>query len=145
MAAMVFRWESHGSLGYLKTVELRKRILRHPLGLDFSSEELAAEAAHSHLACYEDDALVGCLVMVPAGGSSVKMRQVAVDTSRQGGGIGKGLILESERWAREQGFKRIVLNARESAVPFYLRLGYEVSGCKFEEVGLPHFGMAKSL
>jgi predicted GNAT family N-acyltransferase len=39
----------------------------------------------------------------------------------------------------------MVLHARETAVPFYLKLGYEVVGGQFEEVGIPHFKMEKKL
>jgi hypothetical protein len=74
----------HGSSGYWATVDLRDVILRKPLGLQFSDEELAAEESSRHLACYRDDRLVGCLVLSPLGGSDVRMRQVAVVPELQG-------------------------------------------------------------
>jgi predicted GNAT family N-acyltransferase len=39
----------------------------------------------------------------------------------------------------------MILHARATAVPFYLRLGYTVVGEPFEEVGIPHRGMEKAL
>jgi predicted GNAT family N-acyltransferase len=75
----------------------------------------------------------------------VKMRQVAVDPHTQGTGVGRILVEASEAKARELGYAEIELNARETAVPFYLKLGYEVVGETFGEVGLPHKKMRKSL
>ena len=38
----------HGSLEYQAAVELRRRVLRRPLGLDFTEEELRAEEDQVH-------------------------------------------------------------------------------------------------
>jgi predicted GNAT family N-acyltransferase len=39
----------------------------------------------------------------------------------------------------------MVLNARDTAIPFYLHLGYELVGEPFVEVGIPHRKMRKAL
>lgn len=135
----------HGSDDYKQTVELRRRILRTPLGLDFTWEELASEAEDIHLAAFRDGVLVACLVLTLVGDETVKMRQVAVDSELQGTGIGSELVRRSEVVARDDGFSEMVLHARDTAVPFYLRLGYEVVGEPFEEVSIPHLAMRKSL
>ena len=41
--------------------------------------------------------------------------------------------------------KKIVLNARKTAVGFYEKLGYERKGDMFTEVGIAHFKMHKYL
>lgn len=133
-----------GSAEYGLAVELRRRILRLPLGLDFSAGELAVESDQHHLVAIQCGAAVGCLVLVGQG-AEVKMRQVAVCESLQGSGIGALMVAESERMARELGFARMVLHARETAVGFYLRLGYACEGESFEEVGIPHRLMQKEL
>lgn len=38
----------------------------------------------------------------------------------------------------------MVLHARDSALDFYLSLGYSIVGDPFEEVGIPHHRMEKS-
>ena len=73
------------------------------------------------------------------------MRQVAVASTWQGKGIGSMLVAESEKTASRLGFSLITLHARESAVPFYERLGYGRVGERFEEVTIPHFKMEKML
>jgi predicted GNAT family N-acyltransferase len=39
----------------------------------------------------------------------------------------------------------VYAHAREAAVPFYTRLGYEVVGDRFIEVGLSHFTVRKAM
>ena len=132
----------HGSGDYTATIELRRRVLRAPLGLDFDPQDLAAEVGDFHMAAFIEGRLVGCLVLTPHG-SALKMRQVAVEPGLQRGGVGTLLVESSEALARREGFVEIVLHARETAVPFYLRLGYELVGEPFEEVTLPHRAMRK--
>jgi predicted GNAT family N-acyltransferase len=75
----------------------------------------------------------------------VKMRQVAVTPQAQGKGIGKMLVDWSETFAREHLFTTMQLHARDTAVPFYLQLGYETYGDPFTEVSIPHRSMQKQL
>lgn len=128
----------------LGLIELRRRVLRAPLGLDFTAEELAAEHDQVHFGAFESDRLVGVLVMVPLG-TTAKMRQVAVNPDDQGRGIARAMIQASEDWAVQAGFAEIVLHARANVVPMYEKLGYEVIGEPFEEVTIPHRKMRKSL
>ena len=44
-----------------------------------------------------------------------------------------------------QDFSVMVLHARQTAVPFYLKLGYAEVGAPFQEVGIPHRCMEKPL
>lgn len=145
MPLLSFRTLHHGSADYLETVALRDDVLRRPLGLVFTPEQLGAEAGDIHLAAYLDDALAACLILVPLDNGEVKMRQVAVRQEMQSQGIGRSLVEESERVARERGFTRMTLNARLTAVPFYERLGYTAIGPEFLEVTIPHRRMEKEL
>ena len=127
-------------------VRLRYDVLRKPLGLEFTTEQLASEFDNFHLAAYDDTGfLVGYLNLTPVDDERVKMRQVAVRPECQGGGVGKGLVIASEAFAVRLGFKKMVLHARETAVPFYQKLNYKIVGERFEEVSIPHFLMKKTL
>ena len=135
-----------GTPEYDEAVGLRYEVLRKPLGLDYSPEQLASEYDQVHLAAYGNSgALLAYLNLTPAGTETVKMRQVAVATAVQGKGIGTLLVAESERLAQRLQFEVMSLHARETAVPFYERLGYVREGERFEEVGIPHFKMKKAL
>lgn len=135
----------HDTPAYWQSVELRRTILRTPLGLDYDPMDLAAESTDIHLGAYLDGVLTGCLILTPLSDRTLKMRQVAVAESHQGMGIGRLLVDSSEALARERGVPMIVLNARDTAVPFYLRLEYQVDGPEFVEVGIPHRRMVKAM
>jgi GNAT superfamily N-acetyltransferase len=76
----------HNSPEYRATVAFRQRWLRHPLGLRFTDEELAAESDSVHLACYLHDELVGCVVLKPIGPG--EMKPCSPDSSAIGGPAG---------------------------------------------------------
>ena len=144
MRAPALRWIAHGSPAYDALVELRRAVLRRPLGLDFTREQLAAESRQLHLGAWEGEAPVGCLALL-VDGAAARMRQVAVAPEAQGRGIGRRLVLEAEDEARRRGAARMELHARQTAVAFYERLGYCAEGGLFTEVGLPHRLMSKAL
>ena len=73
------------------------------------------------------------------------MRQVAVQTEWQGHGIGKKLVEFAELFAKKLLFIKIELNARKTAIDFYLNLGYKTIGNEFIEVGIKHIKMFKNL
>lgn len=135
----------HGSVEYALTIALRDRVLRHPLGLYFTPKQLEEEKNEFHLSAWQGNELLGCLVLKPVDMYVVKMRQVAVTPQAQGKGIGKMLVDWSETFAREHLFTTMQLHARDTAVPFYLQLGYETFGDPFTEVSIPHRSMQKQL
>lgn len=143
---MQIRQIEFGTPEYDEAVRLRYDILRRPLGLEYTPEQLAAEYSEIHLAAFDAAGrLIAYLNLTPVAPDIVKMRQVAVESVLQGKGIGKLLVGASEQLAKHLGYKEISLHARDTAVPFYLKLGYERVGEPFEEVTIPHFKMRKNL
>jgi GNAT superfamily N-acetyltransferase len=135
----------HGSILYQQAVGLRYRILRQPLGLDFTEEQLAAEHTDIHLVYLHYGRVVGCLVLTPVGATRIKMRQVAVDEAWQGKGIGSQMVAYCETYAKQHGYDWIECHARDTAVPFYKRLLWNEVGPGFTEVTIPHHKMQKQL
>ncbi len=132
---------------YDELIALRYEILRRPLGMTYDPADLALEYNQIHLAAY-DTAFrpLGCLSLLPMpDGRKMKMRQVAVAEAAQGSGVGRKLVAACEQQSRQLGYTKMVLHARDTAVPFYEKLGYIVDGEGFEEVGLPHHAMYKDL
>lgn len=133
----------HGTKAYWDEVDLRFRVLREPLGLVFTQDQLAAEATDIHIVAIINGVVAGCLVLTPIDSSTVQMRQVAVDPGLHSQGIGRQLVACCERTAEQNGYREIMLHARDTAVPFYLKLGYELRGEEFIEVTIPHREMFK--
>lgn len=126
-------------------IDLRRAVLRTPLGLDFSADDLAREAADTHFAAFLDDQLVGTVVMTPYEPSKVKLRQMAVADNMRGRNIGAQLVSAFEDHARSNGIGEIVLAARQTAQSFYARRGYATDDVVFTEVTIPHVKMWKTL
>ncbi|GEO09446.1 GNAT family N-acetyltransferase [Segetibacter aerophilus] len=135
----------HSSKEYKQMVELRKQILRKPLGLDFSAEELEKEKNDLLIAAYEDDQMLGCCILTQINPTTVRLRQMAVKAGLQGKGIGRVLMQFAENIARDRGYKKLCMHARKTAAGFYERLGYTVTGEEFTEVTIPHYNMEKLL
>ena len=135
----------HGSAEYDATVALRDEVLRKPLGLRLTEEQLRAESADHHVACFLDGRIIACLVLTPESGRVARMRQVAVAAEHRRQGIGTDLVRYAERFAAAHGYTEVTAHAREPAVPFYKRLGYAIVGERFVEVGIPHFTVRKEL
>lgn len=135
-----------GTPEYDEAVQLRYDILRKPLGLEYSPEQLAEEFDQLHLGAYDSAfTLIAYLNLTRVDEKKMKMRQVAVAIDWQKKGVGKKLVLTSEQMVKSLEMDQMVLHARESAVPFYLKLGYSVVGKEFQEVGIPHRRMEKNM
>lgn len=142
---MALKIIDHGSAEYSQMVRLRDDILRKPLGLSFSQTELEREKDEILIGAFEEDKLLGCCMLVKEEPGVVRLRQMAVSNNLQGKGIGRALMNFAENIARDRGFKKLTMHARKTAIGFYERLGYEVSGNEFQEVTIPHFVMEKKL
>ncbi len=59
--------------------------------------------------------------------------------------IGTALVEHAEDLARQLGFPRMLIHARDTAVALYERLGYSRIRKVFEEVTIPHRLMEKRL
>jgi predicted GNAT family N-acyltransferase len=134
-----------GSLDYRKELILRDVVLRKPLGLSLFDEDLTAEAADVHFGAFVNDRLIAVLLLTKLNGSDIKMRQVAVDEDFRLLKAGTKLVQIAESYARNAGYRKMVLNARKTAIGFYEKLGCQKQGDIFTEVGIAHLKMQKYL
>lgn len=135
----------HGTPEYQQMVQLRYMILRQPLGLTFSTDELDKEKNDILIAAFDDDEMLGCCMLVPVNSTTVRVRQMAVSNNLQGKGIGASIMAFAENLARDKGYKKLIMHARKTAVGFYEKFGYKVIGDEFQEVNLPHYVMEKRI
>ena len=135
----------HNSTEYHQMVDLRYHLLRKPLGLDFTKEELEREKNDILIGCVEEDKLEACCILTQTAPKTVRLRQMAVSPVLQGKGIGRVLMSFAENIARDRGYHRLTMHARKTAVGFYEKLGYKIHGEEFQEVTIPHFEMHKAL
>jgi predicted GNAT family N-acyltransferase len=134
-----------GSDLYRKALALRETILRRPLGLTVSAEELADDAMRQHFCAISFGAVIGTVSLRPLDETTLQLKQMAVAEERRREGIGARLLAHAEVWGREAGFRLMVLRARLGAEGFYLRFGYLEDGEPFDENTIPHIKMTKRL
>lgn len=137
----------HGSSEYDEMINLRYKILREPLGLSFSENDLEKDKKSFLLVLFMPvrNKIIACCILTPIDKKIIKLRQMAVDNSIQKSGMGTAMLSFAEYVAVKEGFGRIELNAREAAVGFYQKYDYDILSDKFMEVGIPHYKMGKQL
>jgi N-acetylglutamate synthase-like GNAT family acetyltransferase len=135
----------HGTKEYTQMVELRKEILRRPLGLTFDAKELEREKDDILIAALEEDKMLGCCLLTKVDNQCVRLRQMAVQNNLQGKGIGATMMNYAENVARDAGYNKIIMHARKTTTPFFEKLGYKITGNEFVEITIPHYIMEKRL
>jgi len=142
---MRFSIVGHGGTDYKLSVALRDRVLRQPLGLQFTPQQLAAESTAIHIVGWIDDQIRACCVTVDRNDGWFQARQVAVDFDFQKQGYGQQLMQFTHQHIALLGADKIYCHSRIVAEAFYVRLGYQSVGDYFEEVSIQHIRMEKNL
>lgn len=135
----------HGTKEYKQMIALRHSILREPLGMSFTEEELEKEKDHILIAAFEEDDMLGCCMLKKIDNQTLQLRQMAVKNNLQGKGIGASIMSFAENISRDRGYRSIIMHARDTAIGFYEKFGYKVKGDPFIEINLPHHIMEKRI
>ena len=127
--------------------DLRWRVLRQPWNQPPGSERDSFEDAAVHACVFgPDNQVLGVGRLHRLDENSLQIRYMAVEESHRGKGVGRCILTYLENEARRNNIMNIVLNARESSIPFYERCGYTVSGQAHVLFGeIPHAVMEKYL
>lgn len=130
-----------------KYYQLRWEILRKPWNQPVGSEKDASEDTSVHLMAIDDkNEVLGVCRLQKNSDTEGQIRFMAVSENAQGKGIGKMLINAAEKQAKDLGLKRIILQARENAVPFYKACKYEIEEKTFLLFDtIQHYLMTKNL
>ncbi len=133
-----FEWESYFNFRWEK--------LRKPLGMPKDTLKDDKEQDSCHLIAVDsDEEVVGTGRLHFNSKQEGQIRYMAVNESIQRKGLGSSIVLELEMMAKKKGAKKMVLNARENALNFYLSLGYKEIEPYESDTGIPHTTMSKEL
>ncbi|MDF3029418.1 MAG: GCN5-related N-acetyltransferase [Fluviicola sp.] len=126
--------------------DLRYRILREPLGKERGSERNEGDATGIHFALYENAKLIAVARLDRVDEKICQARFVAVESDLQGLGYGRKIMIALEKEAVDLGYRKLILHARDYALPFYEKLGYTLVGPSYKLFDvLQHFEMFKVL
>ena len=142
---MALKIIDYGTHEYRLMLKLREDLLRKPLGISFTKEELEREKQDVLIGAFDDEDILGCCMLVEMEPGVVRLRQLAVLNNLQGKGVGTAILQFSENLARDLGYKKITMHARKHTVDFFEKLGYQTVGEEFIEITIPHFEMHKEL
>lgn len=107
--------------------DLRFRVLRAPWNQQKGSERDAKEAEAEHFAVFKEQQIIAVGRLDQLNESTCQVRFMAVDPLFQGKNIGKSLMEFILIHSQKKQEKNVILHAREMAVPFYERMGFQVT------------------
>jgi ribosomal protein S18 acetylase RimI-like enzyme len=142
--SLTFKIVSFGTEDYRKVLKLQEDILRRPLGLEFTEDEVKNDDQLIHVGGYVSDEVCTAAACMSEDGDC-RLIRVATKLPCQGRGYGSLLLHHCETIASSRGFRKVFLFARDNAIPFYLKNGYSVEGEMFLKMGIPHQKMVKLL
>lgn len=126
--------------------DLRYRILREPLGKERGSERNEGDETGIHFALAENKVLIAVARLDHVDEAVCQARFVAVESHLQGKGYGRKIMAALENEALNLGYQKLILHARDYALPFYGKLGYTLVGPSYKLFDvLQHFEMFKVL
>ena len=127
--------------------DLRWRILRAPWQQPRGSEKDDWEHLADHVSARDPGGrLLGVGRLHLSNPGEAQIRYMATEPDCRGRGVGLAVYNRLESIAAEHHVNYIALNARETALGFYLKLGYEIIGDGPLLFGqIPHKAMVKKL
>jgi len=78
-------------------------------------------------------------------GAPARIGRMATSRLVRGSGIGRQVLDALIAAARSRGVREVMLHAQTSAQNFYLRAGFAPHGAVFEEAGISHIEMRRTL
>lgn len=124
---------------------VRRNVFIEEQQIPASLEIDALEQEAIHLALYVNDVPVGAGRMRLLDGQIAKLERICVKKDYRKQGLGEVIVNAFEKEGKERDLAGCKLNAQESAVPFYQKLGYTITSDMFYDAGIPHYEMKKTL
>jgi predicted GNAT family N-acyltransferase len=141
----VSRGRVAGPADWPEIAALRTRVFVHEQGVPPEIEQDDADAAAVHVVSRDDDGRVVATGRLLERDGTAVIGRMAADSSVRGRGHGAAVLAELHRQAVARGFRAVELHAQVTARGFYERAGYTAVGEEYEEAGIAHVTMRRSL
>ena len=112
--------------------------------IELEMDEYDREAVHFLMTDDESGFAVGCARLLDKGGLA-KIGRVAIARDARGRGLGLVLMRSVIDEAQRLGFREAILDSQTYAIPFYEKLGFVAEGDEFDDAGIAHFRMRRTL
>ncbi|MEP6954657.1 MAG: GNAT family N-acetyltransferase [Solirubrobacteraceae bacterium] len=125
-------------------LDLRREVFVDEQGVAIEEDRDGRDDAALHLVALDGGELVGtCRLLLD--GDWVKLGRMVVKATARSRGIAGLLLADADARARDLGATTIVLGAQLTATGVYERGGYERYGDVFDDAGIDHVMMRKSV
>ena len=124
---------------------VRRRVFIEEQGVPEAEEMDDKDDEATHVVLTDDGAPVATARLRFVEATTVRVERVAVFEQYRGAGLGGRVMDIAESTARDRGATTAILHGQCRVEGFYEALGYETRGETFEEAGIPHVEMVKSL
>lgn len=125
--------------------EVRRKVFVDEQGVPVHIEMDEYDDTATHFVGYDLEQPIAAARIRESESGIGKIERVCVLSEYRGQHVGMLLMNEMEEFARTTGFFTLKLNSQSYAIPFYEKLGYEVSSPEFMDAGIPHRAMTKTL
>jgi predicted GNAT family N-acyltransferase len=126
-------------------IEVRRVVFCEEQGVPIDDELDGRDDEALHLVAVDDDGRVIGTCRLLFRGRTCQLSRMAIEQDARGSGLGNALLELADAEAEMAGSARIALHAQMHAHSLYTRHGYEPRGPRFEEAGIEHVAMEKSL
>ena len=109
---------------------IRNKVLRKSAGIKYCKFEGDENETSIHLAVFKDDLIIGGVSLIENNSiklnskNSIQLRGMCVYDKFQKQNVGLSLLNKAEELSKAKNFEYIWMNARKSALKFYLKKGY---------------------
>jgi N-acetylglutamate synthase-like GNAT family acetyltransferase len=118
----------------------RGQLAAHPDAIELPAEQITAGLVR---VAEQEGVVVGFAVLLERSGDACELDGLFVEPDRMGAGVGRRLVEDAKRIARERGATRIDVVANPQAVAFYEAVGFTPAGEAQTRFGLaPRMSLA---
>lgn len=104
-------------------VRIQAMARKHHITLDQEFDEHDTPDT-KYIVLVDDYLPVATCRLYPIDHKSIMLGRIVVLPEYRGKGIGRTAVAEAEKWAKELGYKKAVLESREGKEGFYQKMGY---------------------
>lgn len=143
---IVGNWQALGA----DASQVRTEVFVNELGIASQDERDAQDASAVHAVLYNQLNMPLATGRLLTGGQgdaagTSKIGRMATLRVLRSGQLGASVLEALVQQARQRGDTQVVLHAQLAAARFYERAGFTAQGAPYDEVGIPHVTMARSL
>lgn len=132
---------------------LRWEVFRNPHNLPYGSELYENEEAGCYIGAFENEELIGGVLLIPRGTNFSQMHHLVVREECRNRGVAAALIVALENRARALNMRTVYAHARVHIRPLYEIFGYSVvpesripsTISHLHAPGVPHVMLSKEL